>query len=73
MGEVAVGDDRGRTGRELEAGSSEEDNKELRLVAQDLDDGLVLETWHEFRMPPPSDIPAPLTGDYRMAFLGVAN
>ena len=60
MGEVAVDDDREGPGREPEPGSSEEHNKELRLVAQDLDDGLVLETWHEFRMPPPSDIP-----DYR--------
>jgi hypothetical protein len=58
---------------EQEAGSSKEHDEELRLVAQDLDDGLVLETWHEIRMPPPSDIPAPLPRDYRTAFLAVAN
>jgi hypothetical protein len=42
VGEVAIGDDRECPGRELEAGSSEEHSEELRLVAQDLDDGLVL-------------------------------
>jgi hypothetical protein len=56
VGEVAIGDNRDGPGREEEPRSSEEHNKELRLVAQDLDDGLVLETWHEFRMPPPTDI-----------------
>jgi hypothetical protein len=42
VGEVAVGDDRDCSGREPEAGSPEEHNEKLRLVAQDLDDGLVL-------------------------------
>jgi hypothetical protein len=73
MGEVAVGDNQRGPRREQEPRSSEEHGEELRLVAQDLDDGLVLETWHEIRMPPPSDIPAPLPGDYRTAFLAVAN
>jgi hypothetical protein len=47
MGEVAIGNNRERPGREPEPGSPEEHNEKLRLVAQDLDDGLVLETWHE--------------------------
>ena len=67
VGEVAVGDNRDGPRREHEAGSSEEHNKELRLIPQDLDDGLVLETWHEFRMPPPTDILDYITGRWPSA------
>jgi hypothetical protein len=41
MGDVAVSDDRERSGREHEPGSTEDHDKKLRLVAEDLDDGLV--------------------------------
>ena len=56
VGEIAVDDHRHCPRREPEPGAPKEHGDKLRLVAQDLDNGLVLKTWHEWRMPPRTDI-----------------